>query len=184
MSSRSTGSSQAAELVFPLDSGADIYAIHRALDAKFGARRNSAYLWSLQRGSGGDACIVRLPGEHAAPALRANELWLFELHARVGQKDRATGRRRAWAAGNETRRLRWLKRRGAEHGFAVVAAKVEIVREAVRKPGAGFWIDRSLFSGIIRIVDTEKVTAAVAGGIGGGRAWGLGMLRLLGKREE
>ena len=172
------------EMVFPLESGADIYAIHRALEAKFGPRREAGWLWSLQRGSAGDACIVRLPGDFAAPPLSAGERWLFSLHARVAQKDGTTGRRRSWRPDETGRRLRWLERRGAEHGFAVVAAAVEAVREPVRKLKTGFWLDRSEFSGLIEIVDPEKGKAAMTAGIGGGRAWGLGMLRLLGKQED
>ena len=172
------------EMVFPLEPGADIYAIHRSLEAKFGPRREAGWLWSLQRGPAGDVCIVRLPDGFAAPPLSARERWLFSLHARVGQKDKTTGRRRSWRRDEAGHRLRWLERRGAEHGFAVVAAAIDVVREPVRKPTAGFWLDRSEFSGIIEIADPEKVAAAMTTGIGGGRAWGLGMLRLLGQREE
>ncbi len=174
----------AAELVFPLEPGADIYSIHRALDAKFGARREAAYLWALRRGPSGDLCIVRPPGGFAAPALAAGERWLFSLHARVGQKDRGTGRRRSWRRAETDRRLKWLERRGGEHGFAVVAATVDVVREPVRKPGAGFWLDRSEFSGVVEIVDPARVASAMTTGVGGGRTWGLGMLRLIGKKED
>ena len=124
----------APERVFPLEAGADVYAVHRALEAKFGPRREAAWLWALQRGPAGDVCILRLPAGFAPPRLAAGERWLFRLHARVGQKDAATGRRRSWRRGEADRRLAWLERRGAEHGFAVAAASVEIVRERVRKP--------------------------------------------------
>ena len=172
------------ELVFPLEPGADIYAIHRALEAKFGPRREAAWLWALKRGPSRDLCIVRLPRRFAAPPLAPGERWLFGLHARIGQKDATTGRRRSWRVEDTRQRLRWLERRGAEHGFVVVTATVEAMREPVRKPGAAFWLDRSAFSGAIEIAEPEKVKAAMIAGIGGGRAWGLGMLRLLGKRED
>ena len=61
-------------------------------------------------------------------------------------------------------RLRWLERRGAEHGFAVVTATVEAMREPVRKPGAAFRLDRSAFSGAIEIAEPEKVKAEAAYG--------------------
>ena len=173
-----------AELAFPLESGADIYSVHCALDAKFGPRRESAYLWSLQRGPRGDVCIVRLADEFTPPALAAGERWLFSLHARIGQKDRITGRRRSWRRAESDRRVQWLERRGGEHGFSVVAATVDVVREPVRRPKSGFWLDRSEFSGVLRIAAPERVAAAMAAGIGGGRAWGLGMLRLIGKQED
>ncbi len=172
------------EMVFLIEAGADIYAVHRALEAKFGARRDAAYLWSLQRHPAGDVCIVRHPASFAPPPLAAGERWLFGLHARIGQKDAATGRRHSYRREGTDRRLQWLERRGAEHGFAVIAATAEAVRERVRKPKAGFWLDRSQFSGRIEIVDPEKVAAAMATGIGGGRAWGLGMLRLIAKQED
>lgn len=173
-----------AERAFPLESGADIYSIHCALDAKFGLRRESAYLWSLQRGPLDDVCIARLSDAFTSPALVAGERWLFSLHARVGQKDRITGCRRSYRRAESGRRMQWLERRGGEHGFSMVAATVNVVREPVRRPKSGFWLDRSEFSGVIKVRDPERTAAAMATGIGGGRAWGLGMLRLIGKPED
>ena len=174
----------AAELAFPLEPGAGLYAIHRALEARFGPRAETGYLWALRRGEECDVCLVRQPDAFAAPPLAAGERRLFALDARVGQKEGATGRRRSWRRADAAPRLQWLERRGAEHGFAVVAARVEAAREQVRKPGAAFWLDRSEFSGIVEIVDPERVAAAMAAGIGGGRAWGLGMPRLLATKER
>lgn len=173
-----------AELAFPLEPDAGIYALHRALDARFGPRRDTGYLWALLRGlPEGDVCIVRLPDRYEAPPLAAGERWLFSLHARVGQKDGATGRRRVWRRGESARRLQWLERRGADCGFSVASASVSVGRERVLKPGSAFWLDRSEFSGIVEVADPGKVAAALAAGVGGGRAWGLGMLRLLRKCE-
>ena len=172
------------ELVFPLEPGADVYAIHQSLDAKFGSRHGTAYLWCLQRGDSGDLCIVRLPERFSAPALAAGERWLFSLHARIGQKDKDTGVRRSYRRTDAARRLHWLERRGTAHGFSVVTATVAVVREPVSRPKGGFWLDRSEFSGVVEIVNPEQVTAALKTGIGGGRAWGLGMLRLIRKQED
>ena len=174
----------ASERAFLLETRADLYGLHQVLEARFGPRRETAWLWSLQRDPAGDVCIVRLSGGFVAPALSAGEYWLFRLHARVGQKDRITGRRGAYRRNEADRRRQWLERRGVEHGFAIVEAAVRVVREPVHKPGARFWLDRSEFSGVIEIVEPDKVAAAMTAGIGGGRAWGLGMLRLLGKRGE
>ena len=121
-------------------------------------------MWALQRGPSRDLCIVRLPRRFAAPPLAPGERWLFGLHARIGQKDATTGRRRSWRVEDTRQRLRWLERRGAEHGFVVVTAPVEAVREPVRKPGAAFWLDRSAFSGAIEIAEPEKVKAEAAYG--------------------
>ncbi len=93
---------------------------------------------------------MRLPRRFAAPPLAPSERRLFGLRARIGRKDAATGRRRSW--------------RGAGHGFAVVAATVEAVREPVRKPGAAFRLDRSALSGAGGIAEPEKVKAEAACG--------------------
>lgn len=172
------------ELVFQLEADADVYSVHRALNARFGTRRETAYLWALRRDPSGDVCIVRPASGYAPLELQAGERWLFSLHARVAQKDIESGRRRSYRRGEEGRRLRWLSRRGNEHGFAVVAATVSVVREPVHKPNASFWLDRSEFSGVVEIVEPERVTEAMENGIGGGRAWGLGMLRLIGKQKD
>lgn len=169
------------ELVFTLAPGAGLYAVHCALGRRFGARAQSGYLWALERGRTGDACIVRRLAGYAPPALAEGERWLFALHARIAQKERATGRRHAWRRTDTARRRRWLDARGAEHGFRIVRATVEAAREPVHKPGARFWLDRSVFCGVLEISDAGKARAALRHGVGGGRAWGLGMLRLLGR---
>ena len=127
---------------------------------------------------------MRLADEFTPPALAAGEHWLFSLHARIGQKDRITGRRRSWRRAESDRRVQWLERRGGEHGFSVVAATVDVVREPIHRPKSGFWLDRSEFSGVLRIAAPERMAAAMTTGVGGGRAWGLGMLRLIGKQED
>ena len=173
-----------AERVFTLAPGANRYAVHRALWSRFGAREASRYLWALERGRAADACIVRPLARYAPPPLALGARWLFTLHARIVQKDRATGRRHAWRRDDAERRRRWLDARGAVHGFRVVRATVEAAREPVHKPRARFWLDRSEFSGVLEIADPNTLEAALRHGIGGGRAWGLGMLRLLRQQED
>ena len=168
------------ELVFTLAPGAGLYAVHCALGRRFGARAQSGYLWALERGHAGDACIVRRLAGYAPPALAEGGRWLFALHARIAQKERATGRRHAW----RRRRHRAAAVAGSTPGapstaFRIVRATVEAAREPVHKPGARFWLDRSVFCGVLEITDASKARAALRHGVGGGRAWGLGMLRLL-----
>ncbi len=171
------------ELVFSLATDGNIYAMHQTLESIVGPRVETGYLWSLRRFASDSVCVVRVPTTFPRPHLVTEDRWLFSLHGLVKQKDRLTGRRRSYRRDDVERRLSWLRRRGEDHGFSLAIASVRVRREPIERPGAGFWLDVSEFSGVLVVEEPEKVVQALTTGVGGGRAWGLGMLRLL-KRKE
>ena len=90
-------------------------------------------------------------------------------------KRRSIGRARA----KDPLRLRWIRARAREHGFALWSEpelRVERVRfEAARIP---FGVNVCTYRARVRVTDVAKFACAYARGIGPGRAWGCGMMIL------
>lgn len=76
-------------------------------------------------------------------------------------------------------RLEWLSRMGQRHGFEVAEASVSSRPLNFDRKGVQFWLERAEFRGEIIVSDQEKLTAALASGIGRGRGLGFGMMRLM-----
>jgi CRISPR system Cascade subunit CasE len=70
-------------------------------------------------------------------------------------------------------------RRGKEHGFEVVVASVDVARDHIDKPERPFFLDVSRFTGCVKVTNAETLAHALTDAIGGGRAFGCGMLQLL-----
>ena len=189
-----TGSSAAPrivarDLLLEVSHGADRYGIHAGLDARWGRRGEVGYLWCMGQVVGGRAVRVRLPPDHPdgaaglpihAPGIGAQ--LGFRLHANITQKDSSSGKRRSWAREDIAPRLRWLERRGAQHGFRVEHVRAETGRCFIRK-GRGFWIDETQFTGQLSVTDADAFAAALAGGIGQRGAFGFGLLEIFNPTE-
>jgi hypothetical protein len=172
----------ARDLLLELSPDADRYGVHAALDARWGRRGEVGYLWSIGQVEGGRAARVRLPPDHpdgaaGLPILAptAGERFAFRLCANITAKDSATGKRRSWAREDVAPRLRWLERRAAARGFQVEQAEARVARCFIRK-GRGFWIDETLFTGTLTVLDAEAFATALAGGVGQRGAFGFGLL--------
>ncbi|HHC08392.1 MAG TPA: type I-E CRISPR-associated protein Cas6/Cse3/CasE [Actinobacteria bacterium] len=79
----------------------------------------------------------------------------------------------------DTERRAWLHRQGERHGFSIDDTALQIVDHGTlrsrRKPIAWRTV---LFRGILTPTDLDRFTRARLDGIGPGKAWGLGLLRL------
>jgi len=90
----------------------------------------------------------------------------------------------------EEDQLAWLARKAGEHGFRLLAARINPkVLNARANPESKVigWRDRSrppmkfgsaLFDGELEIADAEKFRQTLAGGIGSGKAYGFGLLSI------
>lgn len=90
----------------------------------------------------------------------------------------------------EENQLAWLVRKAGEHGFRLLAARVNpnVVNARANPEGKVIgWHGReqppmkfgsALFEGELEIADAEKFRQAVAGGIGSGKAYGFGLLSI------
>ncbi len=109
-----------------------------------------------------------------APA--AGDVIGFELKACVAA--RRGGRNIYPELGDWRARRAWLEGEGGKHGFELLAVHVTGGRETVSASGGrSFWIDASRFTGVLKVIDPMKFSAALTTGIGRvGKAFGMGML--------
>lgn len=82
----------------------------------------------------------------------------------------------------EEERVSWLCRKGEQFGFSLLGAEeleaVRITGKHANEQGGAFTVDAYHYQGTLRIEDAEKFRTALCGGIGPGKAYGLGMLLL------
>ncbi len=173
----------AIDLLLSVAEGADRYAIHAGLDARFGRRGEAQYLWALGRVAEGPAVRVRLPPGHpeaqgglpiTAPAVGTAHS--FRLTANITRKDGRSGVRRSWPRDETRPREAWLGRRGAEHGFRVDALTLTVGRVFIRKQ-RGFWLDETVFTGSLTVTDAARFAVALREGVGQRGAFGFGLLQ-------
>jgi hypothetical protein len=176
------GTVVARDVLLRVGDHADRYAIHAALDERWGRRAEVQYLWCLGRVSDGAAVRVRLPREHpdgmdgvAVIVPEAGTVLHFRLCANVTRKDGRSGQRIAWPQDEVKPRLRWLDRRAAQYGYRVEQVEASVGRALIRK-GEGFWIDETTFTGRLTVFDVAGFAAALAGGVGPRSAFGFGLL--------
>jgi hypothetical protein len=75
-------------------------------------------------------------------------------------------------------RRSWLEAEGLKNGFEIIALHVSGDRQNINsKNNRKFWIDSTLFTGILKVVDDGKFNLALVKGIGRvGKAFGMGLL--------
>jgi hypothetical protein len=172
----------ARDILLRVADTADRYALHAALDQRFGRRGSSGYLWSPGLVADGAAVRVRLPLDHPEAgagipihgAVTGDPLG-FRLRANVTRKFGPRGRRVSLPRDAIDERRAWLERRATEHGFAVDRVELSVDRIFIRK-GRGFWIDETIFSGSLVVADAALFKSALAGGVGQRGSFGFGLL--------
>lgn len=145
----------------------------------------------------GNPAVRRVDEEYGRIAAGAR--LVFRLRANVtrrlsdrtpGREDRLVGKRVALL--REAEQLEWLERKGAQHGFRLLATELNPDLAAVqasaqatergRRPGrdgAGamaLCFGAVLFNGRLEVTDADLFRAALASGIGSGKAFGFGLL--------
>ena len=117
-------------------------------------------------------------------AFYTGQTWGFDLLAaptkKMAEQGHKNSRRRILREKSE--RLAWLSRKAAQSGFAVLHAnEMEGMhmrgRHAQEQGGQMYW-DGYHYQGILQVQNTERFRQAVSGGIGAGKAYGMGMLLL------
>lgn len=183
---------------------ADAYDMHRTLVRAFVANDvavSPRFLWRLEAGAnpaGSPALLVQsrepgnwdvlqsLPGYlQRSPESKEIELSTLvrpERHYRFRLQANPTvtrdGKRRGLSG--ESEQLAWLQRQGERHGFAVGTALVSDSNlfDSRRKGGAAILLQRACFEGVLRVISTDALRAALLDGIGPAKAFGCGLLSL------
>lgn len=108
-------------------------------------------------------------------ALPTGHIAGFSLRACVSIKNK--GRHRYFPTTDWRARHAWLERKGLQHGFAIITVHCTARHFVVDKPPNKFTIDDTQFTGVLKVVDEEKFSAALKSGIGNtARAFGFGLL--------
>jgi len=121
--------------------------------------------------------------------LAAGQVWRFRLVANpthaVSEKGRSRGK--VYSHVTVAQQTAWLLDRAAGHGFAVVAGPEASAlqirqREQVRfrREKAAVTLDRVTFEGLLRVEDADLLRKALSGGIGRAKAYGCGLMTLVG----
>lgn len=99
----------------------------------------------------------------------------FSLRACVSYKNK--GRHRYFPTNDWRSRHAWLERKGLLHGFDVITVHCSAAHFLVEKSSGNFTIDDTQFTGVLKVIDDAKFSAALKSGIGNtARTYGFGML--------
>ena len=184
----------------------DAQKMYRLVTGFFGSSRKEAELLYRCRICGAvaelylysDGPVVRdrlLPGIRAA-AERDVSPWLESIEAgscygfqlltmpfkKVAEEGAGNSRRRALRTREE--RLAWLTRKAGQSGFRILSAEEtpgeKLVANHPAERGGRLTVDAFCYTGRLLVADTDAFRRAVREGIGPGKAYGLGMLLLMG----
>lgn len=161
--------------IIPKPAGISAYASHQLLEHLTNGQRP-------QFTDLGDHLIVRgdetlTDAGKSLPEVRAGDVLGFELVASCGTK--CKGRHRYFPRHDWRSRKAWLERRAEEAGFEVRALSVISRSEGIERKGKTISIDRTQFTGILKVIDTEAFRTTLAQGVPGpARAFGRGMIRI------
>lgn len=182
---------------------ADCQKMHRDLCGLFESSRQEAGLLYRLRGDGNQRAVylysavpvlpqkllpyMRLAGQRDLTewvnSLQPGRRMGFDLvtmpSKKVPRSDGGNSRRRAFATIDE--RQKWLNRKAEQNGFAILSfAELETVDFSGAHPTQEGRMDWKAwhYRGILEIRDANAFSAALANGIGPGKAYGLGMILL------
>ena len=152
----------------------DTYALHRYVYALTEGHPRPLFADDV------DAVLIRTTAPlgdgdeipNAEPAL-----YSFELETTVAYRER--GRTCYWPSSNRAVRENWLNQEGLRHGFEIIAVHISARKDVVRKPSAEYALDKTRFTGVLRVLDASLVANALRSGVGRvGKAYGSGLLRI------
>lgn len=161
--------------IIPKPESIGIYAAHQLLEELTdGGRPPFADM--------GDHLLVRGPEDltgsgKAVPEVKDGDVFAFELVASCGTKTK--GKLSYFPRHDWRSRRAWLEKRAVDAGFEVGALSVRARSEKIDRKGRLINIDRTQFTGILRVTDATAFKTALAEGFPGpGRAFGRGMIRI------
>lgn len=115
----------------------------------------------------------------------AGEVFQFRLAANPTKRLKGDGQKDGPRVGlaREEDQLEWLRRKGALHGFAVLAAQTVKLSQpdGWKQDGGGrhrIRLEAVRFDGRLQVIDPDSFAKAVTEGIGSGKGFGFGLLSL------
>ncbi len=157
---------------------ADGYRIHQAV---YAITSGSRIIYARTP----DAVLVRTDGEVMEPSAREvppvafsnGDRLRFTLVAAVTKRD-PTGRRAFVPSADLAARRDWLAKRAAGWGFEIVSMDIRAEKELFdkRNEGKRFAVDRTVFTGVIRVIDANALREAMRRGVGWCKFMGRGLI--------
>jgi CRISPR system Cascade subunit CasE len=175
------------QATFPYPGPPDPEAIHRWVEVLMDGRADHHYVYAVEEASKTHVAITvradKLPASLRAaarpvPVGKVGDVFDFTVTATAEKKD-GRGPRKPLPPGDIKAREDWFARRGKRQGFEIVELTVRLLaplKIRKREEGRAFALDRTRFSGRLRVTDPEKFTMALRVGVGRGRAYGNGLL--------
>jgi len=167
------------------------YEMHRTLERAF-AGTLGRMLWRLDnsiltlRGVGTDLTAEAFPADYIedGPIQRTVDLFDtidhsvhgFRLLANATKQESAS--RRIYNVVGSRNLTAWLVRQGEKHGFQLLDCVVMRSRNHMPKNPKGISIIATEFRGVLKVTDEERFRQCLTNGIGRGKAFGLGLLKL------
>lgn len=157
---------------------ADGYKVHQAVYAITSGER---IIYSRNP----DAVLVRTDGEVMEPSAKEvpqvtfsnGDKLHFKLVAAVTKRD-LTGRRAFVPSADLPARREWLDKRASGWGFDIVSMDIRAEKEVFdkRNEGKRFAVDRTEFTGVIRVTDANVLREAMRRGVGWCKFMGRGLI--------
>lgn len=182
---------------------ADCQQMHRQVSGLFGVdRKCGEILYRLRTEQGNYALYlysaIPVDRSHLLPGMcfagernlqdwlddmASGQVWGFDLLAVPAKKVPAEGRKYSQRRilRTEEERMAWLARKGDQYGFRLLdVQEQEYVRKFGRhsQPGGTMYLDAYHYNGVLQIQEEAAFRIALTGGIGAGKAYGMGMLLL------
>ncbi len=187
------------------------YHVHQRMMMAFDGRNPGRVLWRREKTESGKDLLVVQAGLEAywvqafqdlpivtqirqsrvALRIEGANKYLFKLTAYPTKSIKdgvAPGERGRVVVLPEKDWLDWLHRKGSNHGFEVVKAnrpkRLGVVRPYRKRDRSVHYKFAVEFEGVLRPTDTERFAESIIGGIGRGKAYGLGLLLHSPKQEN
>jgi CRISPR system Cascade subunit CasE len=182
---------------------ADKYALHQAVMSGFSGQDWQRVLFRVERPNA-DGSVVILVQSMTEPRWKglpmsceckpferrpaAGGLYSFRIRANTASRLLENTGHRISTCSNEASQMDWLRDKGGQHGFSLVA-DCQVANEGVTKiynPKKHMIMSfqSALFQGILRCDDAAALRAAAEAGIGRGRGFGFGLLSLATKEGQ
>lgn len=162
------------------------YEMHRTLERAF-AGKTSRALWRLHkdcltlRGVEGDGIFEEFPAGYikGGPARTTFNLVDGSIHGfRLLANPIVTREKKRRNLVGSRNQTGWLVRQGEKHGFRLLDCSIVGSRNHMPKNPKGISIVATEFRGVLEITDLERFEECLQNGIGCGKAFGLGLLKL------
>lgn len=152
-------------------------------------RKNQVFIYVLSKelpdwmkvAGNGLACVGLKDLSGVEKTIRSGHMLRFNILAATMKKVPVEGRnsRRIFLK-TEEERLNWLEHKASQNGFRLMICKeLKQVKQYGNKTRDGLdamYLQGVVFSGVLKVIDTEKFMNAFENGIGAEKAYGMGML--------